>query len=131
MGIEEEIEEGIKPLVERHGNSGKIYFFNNLDGNLPGGFRTGYPLRVLKSQYRCVSKRKRGQTVVEFQEECRTAVIEAGLTPEQIIEARRRFNEEQANGSYGEGTDNFFELLKKVYIILRKRGYKHYPDLIS
>ncbi|MDO8655786.1 MAG: hypothetical protein Q7K45_00980, partial [Nanoarchaeota archaeon] len=70
-----------------------------------------------------VSERRRNQTGYEFQEECKAAVVEAGLTPTQIIEARRKYDQEQ---DY-----SFFEMVIPVYIILRKRGYIDYKDLTA
>ena len=125
--IEVEIEREIQEYKREYRDRWYNNFFNNFDGNLPGGYRTFFDSEILgKKLYldeKQVSERRRNQTVYEFQEECRTAVIEAGLTPEQIIEARERYNK------YDD--ISFFDMLLPVYIILRKRGYIDYKDLTS
>lgn len=101
--IEREIQEYKKEYRDRWG----CEFFNNFDGNLPGGHRSFLDPEVLDEKLYLgeeqASERRRGQTGYEFQEECRTAVIEAGLTSEVIIEARKKFKRG--------GDNSFFEML--------------------
>ena len=82
--IETKIEKEMQPFREKYGVRWGSFFFNNFDANLPGGYRIGFESAILdkrpESSDKPYSKRRRGQTSYEFQEECRLAVLEAGIT---------------------------------------------------
>jgi hypothetical protein len=90
-----------------------INFFNNLDTHLPWGFMA----RHTRLYDRPCKKGGMNQTLGDFFRDCESAVYEAGLTPEQVIEARRESAINQ--------TDTLWELITPVYIILREKGYSH------
>ena len=123
------IEEGVRAEVERfksiYGDDWGSYFFNNFHGNLPGGYRTvpnppDFLNRRLYENNPRASERIKPQTVGEFQRECSSAVEESGIRPEDITAARRSGRNKE-----------LFEMLLPIYLILRRRGYNHYPDITS
>ncbi len=125
--IEAKVLKEIEPYKTKYGERWGSFFFNNFDTNLPGGYRTGFEPNILDNKPRDddkpYSKRRRGQTSSEFLEECRTAVLEAAIPLERIIDARTRYQKESDR--------SFFDLLLPVYTILRARGYIRYKDLTS
>jgi hypothetical protein len=125
--VRETVEREIAEHRQKHGDKWGCIFFNNFRGNLPGGYRTRMPAEILGERLHLneeqASERRRNQTGYEFQEECKSAAIEAGLTPEQIIEAQERYSSQRDL--------SFFDMLVPVYIILRERGYVHYKDLTA
>lgn len=118
----------IRNYLKRNPRESTHSFFNNFDGNLPGGYRTSYSANNLGSvdNDARASERLRGQTGYEFLAECRSALLEAGFTDNEIIEARQRHRE---NSRDEEALKNLTAILRATYIVLRMRGYKHYPDL--
>ena len=63
----------------------------------------------------------RNQSLTEFWATIDNIIEEVGITQEQIIEARNRFDK------YRDW--KMFDLVIPIYIGLRNLGYKHYPDL--
>lgn len=77
------------------------------------------------------SKKLQSQTLREFLEECRLAVLEEGFTEQEIIEVRQKRDDSIATDDFEEADRKFIEMLIPIYINLRLKGYKYYPDIIG
>ena len=111
--IREWTERNIAEAKATNPESWYMNFFNNFDVHLPEGFKA----RQTRLYDRPCKKGGKDQTLGDFFRDCESAVYEAGLTPEKVIEARRESAINQ--------TDTLWELITPVYIILRERGYSH------
>ena len=107
-------------------------FFNNLDANLPGGFRTRYDESVLDGHLfvddPSASSRMRERSTRDFFEDCRLAMEKVGISESQLNDIRHRFDQNMGDEEIAK---EFTDTLLPIYINLRLMGYKHYPDLIG
>jgi len=109
-----------------------VLFFNNLDRNLAGGGRRKFFEKGILSDEDLYKKAGEGvgpllrsKTVSEFWQDCDDAVKEVGLTLEEVIKARQIYEESDDKVE----SEKFAKFLLPIYKNLRKKGYKHYPDL--
>jgi len=126
--METELNQLIEREIEHHrqkfGKEWGVIYFNNFDGNLPGGYRRSYdPTSRACSSNIEVSEKRRNQSLAEFWATIDNIIVEVGITKNQIIEARNRFRNGRDCG--------IFDLVIPIYTKLRELGYKHYPDLIA
>lgn len=67
-------------------------------------------------------------TLRQFFNEVDQACVEAGFTLELVEEAQKIWLD--TNRSYeAYGNKEFYEMMKKIYLVLREKGFNHYPDL--
>jgi len=128
---EQQITAEIDAFKGKHQGRLAMRFFNNFDANLPGGWYLRLEPESLSKQSTdpAASERLKGQTYREFFAECEKTMLELNISQEQIITARKGW---QQSGSYNQRSeDEFVALLKPIYVALRLKGYNHYPDLVS
>ena len=126
IDIEDQIRREVEEVRKMYGECWSYNFFNNFHLNLPGGYETSCDGEALTSyewaKDQLCSERKKSKTPRDFFAECALAVSEAGLTQQTIQDLRNDINTRGADVA-----DQ--AILLSVYIILRKMGYNHYPDL--
>ncbi len=126
MGVElkQQIEREIEQARTQRGKEWGRYYLNNFNGNLPGGYRRRYdPVSRAYASDTRASEKRRNQSLAGFWATIDDAIEEVGITQNQIIEARNRFDNEREW--------EMFDLVIPIYIKLRELGYKHYPDLTA
>jgi len=102
-------------------------YFNNFHCHLPGGLYREFDeeLRRMKGVVGPgASRRRRGMSVAEFHEDIDRTIAELGLD----IGAFRQLRVQKWTL---ESRDRFERIFLPVYIRLREKGYKHYPDLTA
>lgn len=94
---------------------------NNFHARLPGGDMRHWDDDILRTKRDDpgYSRRRRARSRAEFYEDIDRAIIEVGLDPKEIL--RLRANNSGALDHY----------IKPLYMRLRQKGHKRYPDLVA
>jgi hypothetical protein len=112
--LEQQIEREILEHKQKHGNLWVMTYWNNFDQKLPRGFFRGLG-SVLSEKFpeECYSDKKNNLTGYEFIEEFDKAIKESKIAEAEILEKRKKYGL----------SEEYFNFLKPIYLILRKKGY--------
>lgn len=127
--VESQIQEDIGRCKIKYGTEWASKFLNNFHLNLPpGGYIKLYDDEEMMDEVMwkdpSYSERKRSKTPREFFADCKFAAAQTGLTHEALNKFREKLNREGADC-----VDH--SILLPAYMMLRKMGYNHHPDLTS
>lgn len=93
-----------------------LHFFYNMDGWLPGGYKTNFPKEALNQ------KLENEKTGLEMAQEFESAAKECGYSEKQIESAR-----DQARKA---SKEKLSKIMTDVYVVLRLKGFSQ-EDLIG
>ncbi|SRR5258706_9805343 len=122
----------IKLWKDQNGGKLTMGFFNNFEGNLPGGYRTEVSEEILKTKFKNdrASELLRSKTFGEFYKDCADVCDELGINEKDILKVSFEWQESKwRTREQIVAEQNFVNLLLPIYVRLRQKGYKHTPDL--
>jgi hypothetical protein len=90
-------------------------FLNNFPGHMPGGYKRRGLEEIAEEEWSEDMKKKS-----KLHQDLDAAIVALGLNVSEIekIVRERKIKEN-------------IDLIKRIYVEMRRRGYKHYPDLVG
>jgi hypothetical protein len=117
--IVREVDKRVGLVKQEHGEDWGFEFFNNFDGNLPGGYRWDRDPAGVSSFKFDISGSKRVLTLGEFHRDVYIAMDKVGLCEENLLYVR-----EKELDRHNVSDSGFFNMVLPVYIELRKMGHE-------
>ena len=117
--LKEIIEAEVRTYKDEMGSEWYVPFYNNFDGLLPGGYKRDEVYAQMYG-FRSKDSKFRQQTLGEFYEVVDKIIEELGMTPEEIVESRKKAREPD---NPSERDLSFWDKILPIYIKLREMGY--------